>query len=100
MATAQFALAHVFAFERGARAWQQRRTIVVCAPLRVKDAALPAIDGDLTVTSVYGGVDFREANGAEIELAGAITLGSETLFEHVDFESRSNALISSAAEAR
>ncbi len=66
-------------------------TIVVCAPLRVKDAALPAIDGDLTVTSVYGGVDFREANGAEIELAGAITLGSETLFEHVDFESRSNA---------
>lgn len=51
----------------------------------------PAIDGDLTVTSVYGGVDFREANGAEIELAGAITLGSETLFEHVDFESRSNA---------
>lgn len=65
-------------------------TIVVCAPLRVKDATLPASDGRLTVTSVYGGVDFREENGAAIELSGTLTLGGQTRFEHIDFESRSN----------
>ena len=63
-------------------------TVVVCAPLRVGDTALPETEGKVTVTSVYGGVDFR-AYGAELQLSGALTLGGETVFEQVNFESRS-----------
>ncbi len=64
-------------------------TVVVCAPIRVKNATLPKTNGKVTFTSVYGGKDFREINGADIELTGIITLGGETLFENVDFEARS-----------
>ncbi|MBE6679345.1 MAG: hypothetical protein E7598_02355 [Ruminococcaceae bacterium] len=64
-------------------------TIVVCSPLRVKNADLPKTEGKITITSVYGGNDFREICGAEIELTGIISLGGETVFENVDFESRS-----------
>ena len=64
-------------------------TIVVCTPIRIKNAILPKINGKVTITSVYNGVDFREFGGAEIELAGMITLGGETVFENVDFEARS-----------
>lgn len=64
-------------------------TIVVCSPIRIKNAALPKTNGNITVTSLYEGNDFRELCGAEIELSGIITLGGETVFENVDFEARS-----------
>lgn len=63
-------------------------TVVVCSPIRIKNATLPK-SGKITVTSVYKNVDFREKCGAEIELSGIITLGGETVFENVNFESRS-----------
>ncbi len=63
-------------------------TVVICAPLRMGDTVLPATDGKVTITSVFGGEDFRKY-GAEIKLGGILTLGGETLFEHVAMESRS-----------
>ncbi len=63
-------------------------TVVVCEPIRIKDITLPKYSGKLVFTSVYGGTDFREINGADIELSGILYLGGETLFENVDFESR------------
>ena len=62
--------------------------VVVCAPLRITSATLPKTSGKLTITSVWGGVDFRTAADACIELSSILTLGGETLFENVDFESR------------
>lgn len=64
-------------------------TVVVCKPIRVKNAYLPKTNGKVVFTSVYGGKDFREISNADIELTGTITLGGETLFENVDFEARS-----------
>lgn len=61
-------------------------TVVVVAPLRVDTASLAAYDS-LTVTSVYGGVDFQAA-GAKIELVNHITLGGDTEFCNITLESR------------
>ena len=63
-------------------------TVVICGPLRMGDTVLPKTEGKVTITSVFGGEDFRKY-GAEIELAGILTLGGETLFEHIAMESRS-----------
>ncbi|MBQ9428766.1 MAG: family 43 glycosylhydrolase [Clostridia bacterium] len=68
---------------------QSGGTVVVCAPLRIESAALPHTNGTLTVTSVYGGVDFRTKSGAKIELAGNLSLGGATRFCAVDFQARS-----------
>ena len=58
---------------------QNGGTVVICGPLRMGDTVLPKTEGKVTITSVFGGEDFRKY-GAEIELAGILTLGGEPSF--------------------
>lgn len=58
-------------------------TVVVCAPLNAKVAFFVECAAPVTVTSVYGGVDYRTTKNAGITLTGSWTLGSEMTFENV-----------------
>lgn len=59
-------------------------TVVVCGNLEVKETHLIKCNGNVTVTSVYGGVDYRETNGAQLLVAGGITLASPLTFENLN----------------
>lgn len=66
-------------------------TIVVCGNLTVSGAkTLAAASGKLTVTSLYGGVDYRLTDGAKLVLSGSVTLGTETTFTALDIETAVN----------
>ena len=66
-------------------------TIVVCGDLTVSGAkTLAAASGKLTVTSLYGGVDYRLTDGAKLVLSGSVTLGTETTFTALDIETAVN----------
>ena len=58
-------------------------TVVVCGPLTTKITYLVECAENVTLTSVYGGVDYREANSASIILNGNITLASDLTFENI-----------------
>ncbi len=61
-------------------------TVVVCGELTVKETHLIKCADNVTVTSVYGGVDYRETNGAKLLISGSITLSSELTIEHITLE--------------
>lgn len=58
-------------------------TVVVVGALDVKETHLVECGGNVTVTSVYGGVDYREVNGAQLLVGGGITLASPITFENL-----------------
>ena len=58
-------------------------TVVVCGPLTTKITYLVECADNVTITSVYGGVDYRETNSASILLEGNLTLASELTLENV-----------------
>lgn len=64
-------------------------TVVVCGPLTTKITYLVECAENVTVTSVYGGVDYREVNSASIILEGNITLASDLTLENVTINSTS-----------
>ncbi|MBQ4557674.1 MAG: S-layer homology domain-containing protein [Clostridia bacterium] len=64
-------------------------TVVVCGPLTTKITYLVECADNVTVTSVYGGVDYRETNSASIILEGNITLASELTLENVTINTSS-----------
>ena len=51
-------------------------TVVICGDVKVKETHLVECGGNITVTSVYGGVDYRTTNGAKLSMSGSITLAS------------------------
>ncbi len=56
-------------------------TIVVCGPYTVSSTFNKiAHSGKLTITSVYGGVDYRKTNNAAINIGAHMYLGGETEF--------------------
>ncbi|MBQ4598423.1 MAG: S-layer homology domain-containing protein [Clostridia bacterium] len=57
-------------------------TVVVCGPLETAELHLVACGGPVTVTSVYGGVDYR-TKGAQLSVKGAVTLGSALVLENL-----------------
>ena len=57
-------------------------TVVVCGPLETMELHLVACGGPVTVTSVYGGVDYR-TKGARLSVKGAVTLGSALVLEEL-----------------
>ncbi len=61
-------------------------TVVVTGALEVKETHLVKCNGNVTVTSVYGGVDFRETNTAQLLVAGGITLASPLTFENLNIK--------------
>ena len=66
-------------------------TVVVSGSLTVSGAkTLAAASGKLTVTSLYGGVDYRLTDGAKLVLSGSVTLGTETTFTALDIETAAN----------
>ena len=66
-------------------------TVVVCGSLTVSGAkTLAAATGKLTVTSLYGGMDYRLTDGAKLVLSGSVTLGTETTFTELSIETAAN----------
>ena len=61
-------------------------TVVVSGELTVKETHLVECADNVTVTSVYGGVDYRETNGAKLLVGGSVTLASELTFENLSIE--------------
>ncbi len=63
-------------------------TIVVCGKYTVTEAFIaPAHSGKVTVTSVYGGTDYRK-NGAELILGANFYCGGETLIDNIKIVSK------------
>lgn len=60
-------------------------TIVVCDKITFESIEFPVSNGNITITSVYGGVDYRDTNGAALTLKGNVYLKSSVKFELIDF---------------
>ncbi len=58
-------------------------TVVVCGELTV-DKFFPLSDKTVTVTSVYGGVDYRQ-NGAQLSFSSDFALRGDTVFKDIVF---------------
>lgn len=62
-------------------------SIVICGPATVPGyLQLPDYGGSIIITSVNGGVDYRETAGAELTLSGNLMLGGETVFENINIK--------------
>jgi len=66
-------------------------TVVVCGKTTVSNTSTPASDAAYTVTSVYGGVDYRETNGAHLLFEANLYLYSNTTIDGVHIVSGKNA---------
>lgn len=71
--------------------------IVVCGNLTMVKYIAPSHSGDITFTSVYGGVDYRES-GARLyyPASSAFVLGGKTIFRDITLDFDVNGLISAA----
>lgn len=58
-------------------------TVVVCGPLTLKETYLVACAAPVTVTSVYGGTDYRTAAGAKLTISGNLQLSSDLVLENL-----------------
>ncbi len=66
-------------------------TIVICDAMTVESIEFPASKGNVTITSVYGGIDYRNQNNAALTLNGNVYLKSSVKFENINiFASKSN----------
>ncbi len=69
-------------------------TVVVCGPLNIKNSVCPAYSGELLITSVYGGTDYRRAANAKMifadKNANPISLGGNTTFDNIVLEVMDN----------
>ncbi len=64
-------------------------TVVVCDAVDVKRTHFVACDGEIVITSVYGGVDYRE-KGAKLNIDGFITLLSDVNIENLNIAGMSD----------
>ena len=67
-------------------------TIVVCGPLSLKftdEGSLPQSKGQVTITSVHDGVDYRQS-GAKLVLATDVFINGDTVFENINMEQESS----------
>lgn len=58
-------------------------TIVVCDAVDVSRTHFAKCGGNITITSVYGGTDYRTTNGAQLNVKGILTLLSDVTLENV-----------------
>ncbi len=57
-------------------------TVVICGPTAISGSPkLTATNGAISITSVYGGVDWREINSAELTMNSTFYLGGETAID-------------------
>ena len=59
-------------------------TIVVSGSLTVNRSYLAKCSGPVTVTSVYGGVDYRKTNAAKITFVSDISLSNDFVFDNLE----------------
>ncbi len=61
-------------------------TLVVCGPVAAKGSSyvLADVGGGLTVTSEYGGADYRETNGACFCINGALVMSNDLRLRGID----------------
>ncbi len=60
-------------------------TVVVCDAIKLESFEFPKSNGKITITSVYGGTDYRASNGASVTLTGNLYLKSAVKFEKLNF---------------
>ena len=72
-------------------------TFVICDTVTASSIAAPSHSGKITVTSVFGGKDYRD-DGAEISYptSAEYTFGGEMLFENVTFNIKTTAVLAAA----
>ncbi len=72
-------------------------TVVVCGKLTMQKTTAPAHYGTVTITSVYGGVDYR-TEGASLyyPVSSVFVLGGKTVFRDITLDFVTNGLISAA----
>ena len=58
-------------------------TVVVCGPLTESFGVIPQCGGNVTVTSVYGGVDYAKTAGAKLILRSSLFSESALTFENI-----------------
>ncbi len=58
-------------------------TVVVCDGVDVSRTHLAACAGNITITSVYDGVDYRVSNNASLNIKGILTFLSDIMFENL-----------------
>ena len=62
--------------------------IVICGEFKISAAHLsPDHEGKVLITSVYGGVDYRETNGAKFVLDANYYCGGDTTFDNIHIDS-------------
>lgn len=73
-------------------------TVVVAGEVSVGESAFSpdAVGGAVVITSLYGGVDYAESNGAKLILSANIALNSDTYFEYLHFSARKTGAVISA----
>ncbi len=66
-------------------------TVVVCGKTTVSNTSTPASDKEYKITSVYGGVDYRTANAAQLVFEGNLFLYANTELDGLSVVSGKNA---------
>ncbi len=65
-------------------------TVVVSGPLTISNSVCPAYSGEILITSLYNGVDYRRTNNAKMifsdKNANPISLGGDTTFDNIILE--------------
>ena len=69
-------------------------TVVVAGPLTITNSVCSAYSGEILITSLYDGVDYRRTNGAKMifadKNANPISLGGDTTFDNIILEVMNN----------
>ncbi len=69
-------------------------TLVICGPVSVAESvSLPENVGRITITSVYGGVDYREKEGAALILSKNLQIEGPTVFRDLEIRTKDKNLV-------
>ena len=86
--------APVATLEAAAKKLKSGGTVVVAGPLTLSNSVCPAYSGEILITSLYNGVDYRRTNGAKMifadKNANPISLGGDTTFDNIILEVMNN----------
>ncbi len=61
-------------------------TVVVCERIGFSETHLIACGGSVKITSVYGGVDYRETKNARLLPSGSLTLASDIVLDDINIQ--------------
>ena len=65
--------------------------VAICGPVSISSSvALPAHEGEILLTSLFAGVDYRETSGAQLNFSADLTLGGPSRFADITLEMRAS----------